>query len=115
MSDFSTIGDWARTLDDAPDKVARDTRRVMRWAGQTMSEFQRAEAPVRTGETADTVGFDVDDDGMGVTSGTESWWAPMVEAGTPRASARPFIFPALDLVETEAADRLADAATGALE
>lgn len=114
MSDFSTIEAWADTLNDAPDKVARETREVMGWAGRTMSEFQRREAPVRTGESRDTVGYDVDADGMGVESGTESWWAPMVEAGSPRAAARPFILPALDLVEAEAADRIGNAATEAL-
>jgi hypothetical protein len=64
---------------------------------EAVASTGRANAPRgRTGHLADSVGYDVADDGLSAEAGPTAWYGHFPEGGTVRSAPEPYMGPALD-------------------
>lgn len=69
FTDVSEIELLAGRLADAGDEAIDRTREFVRTASADARSRMRAEVPVETGETRDSITVEIDDDGMGASIG----------------------------------------------
>jgi len=100
-----------RKLLALPDAVRREMKAALEKSAQELVGMQQRLAPVRTGKLRDSIGYEIEEDGMKATisaGGGDAFYARFVEFGTqaheaggerpgaeiPAVPARAFFFPA---------------------
>jgi HK97 gp10 family phage protein len=70
-------------------RLIRETSKAIEGTGKQF-------APVRTGQTRDSIGTDLAYDGLSSTTGPTTSYAPFLERGTSKMAPHAFMGPALD-------------------
>jgi HK97 gp10 family phage protein len=89
-------------LEGNADRIPAQASAVARKSGLDIEARAKQTVPVDTGATKNSIGMDVDEvngESVEVTVGPQTWYAPLLEAGTERMPPRPFMGSAFDAVE----------------
>ncbi len=96
MMDMGEVNALAVDLRGAGDRVKPLARVVVAKSGADIVGDAKILAPVDTGNLANSIGMDLDPDGLGVTAGPTADYGDYVEKGTSRMAAQPYMSPAFD-------------------
>lgn len=96
--DGSEIIRLGRELGAAGNRVVERTRVVVAKAGHDTVADAQQRAPVDTGHLRNSIGVDIDPDGLGFEAGPIANYGHYVEFGTTRMSPQPYLMPAFDRV-----------------
>lgn len=92
---------WSRLPAITAEMHAKVIAAVAEGAEQ-VADDARERVPVASGRLRDAIHVDHQDDGVHVIAGdTDAWYGHLVEYGTARTPARPFLVPALEATRTE--------------
>ena len=102
-------------------------RKILADAGEIIAERARELAPSRTGNLRDSIvvsdrvragvgqGLTIGDDDASVFVGPTAFYGHMVEFGTVKSAAHPFMRPAWDQTKDEVAEAIGEGVWGAIE
>lgn len=93
-------------LDALSVDLGRASGRIKRKAGQAIAKtahdvarIAKTKVPVDTGATRESITASINRDALSATIGPTTYYAPFLEYGTSRMTARPFMHPALEAVK----------------
>lgn len=105
------VVDLGRAGDEARKKVSK----AVRASAARIERDAKAFAPVDTGFLRNSIGRDIDDDGLGAEIGPTAEYGPYVELGTSRMAPRAYLGPAFDRAQPDFLDALAEAVAESLD
>lgn len=89
-------------LDTIALSLDEEIKPALRVAAEMIEDGAKARVPVDSGALKDSIRTDARDDGYAVLVGdSDTFYAWMVEAGTVRTPARPFLLPAVEAVRAD--------------
>lgn len=94
--DTSEVDDLVADLLTVEARVAPPAHAATKAALDRTADTQRRLAPVRTGELRDSVGVDLDSDGMGGEVGPDAAHTPFVVYGTSTMAGNDFVGASVD-------------------
>lgn len=100
------LGRLRRKLGILTEREKDAVRREIKRAALNVQNGARERVPVDTGRLRNSIAHVIDLDGMRAVIGTNVEYAPYVELGTFRASAQPYLFPALEAEKPKIRARL---------
>jgi len=106
MASFTRTGldELIGALEGSATRIPAQASAVTRKSGLDIETRSKETVPVDTGATKNSIGMDVDEvpaSSVEVTVGPQTWYAPLLEAGTERMPPRPFMGSAFDAVEPD--------------
>lgn len=103
MASFTQSGMDAllAALEGTVARVPAQASAITRKAALDIEAHAKTTVPVDTGATKNSIGVDITEDegSIEVVVGPQTWYAPLLEAGTERMPPRPFMGGAFDEVE----------------
>lgn len=106
--DVSELHELAGDLAGAAATVAVGASVAVRSSIDDIVDTARATVEVDSGQTRDSIGYELDAAGLEAEAGPTTWWAHFVEGGTVRLPPRPFMGPALDAHTPDFVDAIAE-------
>lgn len=104
--------DLKRAFATLSAEVRREVKQITTESADEIKREAKARVRVRTGHTRDTIERKSEDHGLGAEVGTSWFIGRFIEHGTKKMGARPFLFPAFEIVRPKYLERLKAALYG---
>jgi HK97 gp10 family phage protein len=103
-----------RAFANLSSEARREVKDITRTAASEIEQQAKSRVRVDTGYTQSTVKKEIAADGLGATVGSNWFKARFLEHGTVKMAARPWLFPAFEMVRPKYLERIQAALYGVL-